>query len=396
MTSVESFHLIHRQAIQAHFRNEFELAINLYKQCLTLQPASASVRQHLGLLLIQNGHIELGNRLVDESKMLNVGGAVDSRVEHNLRAVRGAPEAKIATDLEFDDISARYQPFASNTVGDWRHRRMLEFASAFAISDASWLTIGDHYGHDARRLRFHGISNITVSSLSTVALEEAFRREEVEKFLSLNAEHISLSDDSFDYVVCKESLHHMPRPFLAIYEMLRIARKGIFFIEPSDPLIDWTPNAKGIPTSRECFRDSVVGSSVRYKTAAGETILEKYTDWWEDGPFNYVYTLSKREVKKIALGHGLPAYGTIDLNDFYHADWNNGPCIEGAQGFEDTKKQIRLYDQLCQNTGIPYNYVVGMLFKQTPSPGELQLLTALGANVEITRTRFLALQMKSE
>lgn len=49
-----------------------------------------------------------------------------------------------------------------------------------------------------------------------------------------NCESISLDSRSFDLVFCKEGLHHLARPVLGFYEMLRLSRKAVIFIEPYD------------------------------------------------------------------------------------------------------------------------------------------------------------------
>ena len=38
--------------------------------------------------------------------------------------------------------------------------------------------------------------------------------------------HSHFEDNSFDIVFTKESMHHWPRPYLGIYEMLRVAAKS--------------------------------------------------------------------------------------------------------------------------------------------------------------------------
>lgn len=45
-----------------------------------------------------------------------------------------------------------------------------------------------------------------------------------------------LQDDAFDYVLCKDSYHHMPRPMIALYQMLRVARRAVVLIEPPGPV----------------------------------------------------------------------------------------------------------------------------------------------------------------
>jgi len=77
-------------------------------------------------------------------------------------------------------------------------------------------------------LKKKGIFNLTASNLESSNLEADFKAKFVEKFLTINAEAIALESDFFNYLLCKEALHHMPRPMIAIYEMLRAARKGVF------------------------------------------------------------------------------------------------------------------------------------------------------------------------
>lgn len=49
-----------------------------------------------------------------------------------------------------------------------------------------------------------------------------------------NSEALPFADDDFDYAIVCDSLHHMARPYLGIYEMLRTAKNGICIIEPHD------------------------------------------------------------------------------------------------------------------------------------------------------------------
>ena len=52
-----------------------------------------------------------------------------------------------------------------------------------------------------------------------------------------NAENLSFEDKTIDFILCKESYHHFPRPMVALYEMLRVARNGVLLIEPNDAYI---------------------------------------------------------------------------------------------------------------------------------------------------------------
>jgi ubiquinone/menaquinone biosynthesis C-methylase UbiE len=158
-----------------------------------------------------------------------------------------------------------------STVNYWRHTRLLSpvLEVLHDLRDFNWLTIGDGAGTDAFRLLKGGFKNVTASDLTVALLKETRKRGYINKYSVVNAEKIDLPNDSFDFVLCKETLHHMSNPYQAIHECLRVAKFGVVLIEPQDPWIDPPVDSnKDIPGYEE------VG--------------------------NYVYTFSKREIQKIA------------------------------------------------------------------------------------------------
>lgn len=79
-----------------------------------------------------------------------------------------------------------------------------------------------------------GFSDVTISNMDTRTPPEAFapfawRLED--------AQHLALPDDSFDYVVEHNGLHHLYSPHLGLTEMYRVARKGVIFFESRDSLV---------------------------------------------------------------------------------------------------------------------------------------------------------------
>lgn len=66
-----------------------------------------------------------------------------------------------------------------------------------------------------------------------------------------NCENISFPSRSFDLVFCKEGLHHLSRPVQGLYEMLRICRKAVIFIEPWDSLASRILEVFGLTTYYE-------------------------------------------------------------------------------------------------------------------------------------------------
>lgn len=95
------------------------------------------------------------------------------------------------------------------------------------------------------RLGEKGFRNCCPTDISEYLLAEARRRGLITKYALENAERLSFADQSFDYVFCKESFHHFPRPYQALYEMLRVAREAVLLIEPNDPHIRNCADADG-------------------------------------------------------------------------------------------------------------------------------------------------------
>lgn len=69
--------------------------------------------------------------------------------------------------------------------------------------------------------------------------------------------------------------------------------------------------------------------------------------------FNYVYPFSKWEIRKIALGMGLPFYAIKCFNDWYEPGASSELISENGLDFDKTKGQIAYHDQLCNITGKP-------------------------------------------
>lgn len=77
--------------------------------------------------------------------------------------------------------------------------------------------------------------------LSSFALQGAKKRARRFEFslktIAGDAECLPFRSESFDFVFVHDGLHHLPQPEKAIKEMVRVARKGIFFTEPADAFV---------------------------------------------------------------------------------------------------------------------------------------------------------------
>lgn len=52
-----------------------------------------------------------------------------------------------------------------------------------------------------------------------------------------NCESLRQSARNYDLVLCKEGIHHLARPILGVYEMLRVTKDAVIIIEPAATLI---------------------------------------------------------------------------------------------------------------------------------------------------------------
>lgn len=234
-----------------------------------------------------------------------------------------------------------------NTLRDQALSEPMRIMAAHAGA-SSWLTVGDgRFGEDARQLAAMGAQDVTASDICDTALKRAHELGLLTKYSKENAEQLSFANGHFDYVLCRDSYHHMPRAPLALYEMLRVARQGVVLIEPQDPGID--PPMLFSDTERL---------------------------WFEAGG-NFVYSLSRRELLKMAHGLSLHSVALKNVNDYWKAEFGRAPAVEGEEPYETWKRRLARYDRLCREGKASPVYLFAILFKHPPAP---DLTSALEQN----------------
>ena len=200
-------------------------------------------------------------------------------------------------NLHFEHEARDYWPCAcivDDNDDTRRHHTMLDECLDLLVqpSIANCLSIGDSRARDAAYTKIKFKCHSTASDLNTSKLLQAVSDGFVDEVKDVDVEAIPYPDSSIDLVIAKETFHHWPRPFLGLYEMIRVAKKYVALIEPFDCL-------------------------------SGST-----TPYIEDGQFhdayeevgNYKYQLSLREVLKAAWAMGLPAVKAKGFNDPYQQD----------------------------------------------------------------------------
>lgn len=194
------------------------------------------------------------------------------------------------------ELPSRYT--RPDSVDNWRHTRMLELTKPICqvFPGSQWMTVGDgRYGSDAAYLHAHGV-NVIATSLTDERLRYAHEQGYIPAFQAENAEHISLPDNAVDFVLCKEAYHHFPRPPIALYEMLRVARIGVVLIEPLD-------NPMLLDGMKRLLKRVIRGDREMQFEPSG----------------NFLYRLNIRELGKLMTAMGGEDMAFKGINDFFHA-----------------------------------------------------------------------------
>ena len=259
-----------------------------------------------------------------------------------------------------DAISKWIEQKKKPTIGYFLHQRLFSLAVPLLEAQTTWLTIGDGYGFDANFLTENGCV-ATATDISDTFLALSRKVGLIENYSIENAEKLSFADASFDYVFCKEAFHHFPRPYQAVYEMLRVARKGIILIEPHDP-ISRMPLLLALRNVLDNFQTNLL-----------EKIWKNRYSFEEVG--NYVFKLSERECEKMAMGLHLPAVAFKGIqNNYYQPNTANEPANNSSKTFKKLRRKITFHTLLARLGVMPYQVLGAIIFKEMPSSQTLAKL----------------------
>ena len=254
---------------------------------------------------------------------------------------------------EGEDISVHYNP---GMLECWRSYRLLSCLDPLLteMRAAKWVTIGDgKWGKEAFYIQAAGV-DVVATDIDVSLLESAKKRGFIREYRKENAEKLSFADNSFDFILCKESLHHFPRPMLALYEMLRVARVGVVLIEPRD---------KEIPTN-------LMFSGIReYQNKMNALTGHKDPQFEPCG--NFIYGFSERELEKVALGIGLHTIAFRGLNDYYFDAPGSDLIADKSEKVIRTIREIELADALCENGVREPDYIASVIFCTDQIPKNL-------------------------
>ena len=245
--------------------------------------------------------------------------------------------------------------FDNTTADAWRNARGYEIADYLGgVPTDNWLTIGDgRFGLDAIRLKARGVANVLATNLDPTLLQVSLDQGRITDFRIENAERLSFADKTFDYAFCKESYHHFPRPMIALYEMLRVARKGIILVEPNDRI-----NSPG----------RMIVAALK-RMLGGPAKHMDQSNYEEDG--NYVYTISQREIEKVALGLDISQVAFKGLNDYYVVGVEFEPANAAkSRLYRKMRRMISLRDFLCRIGLDRPLFLMACIFHEPVSAGQ--------------------------
>jgi len=246
--------------------------------------------------------------------------------------------------------------FDTDTLDAWRHANMRAPLRPIIAADpaASWLTIGDgRFGTDGHFLLSAGAKNVHCTDISDTLLKVGFERKFITSFSAENAEQLSFKNESFDYVYCKESFHHFARPYAALYEMYRVAKKAVILTEPRDTSIDKEPF--------ELLKD-LAKTILGRKTRASHGF---------EPIGNYIYSVSEKELEKALMGLNGSTIATIGCNDAYQEGiefvsiQSKAPQDVALQ--KAIRTEIKRLDLLCKLRLKKSTLLSAVLFKTTPN-----------------------------
>ena len=176
---------------------------------------------------------------------------------------------------------------------------------------------------------------------STIAKEKGF----IDKFKAENAESLSARDESYDFVLCKESYHHFPRPAIALYEMLRVSMRAVVLIEPQE-------------TSRR-FLNYVKNVFKKFIRKNKSTLFE------ESG--NFLFRVNVREIEKMMTSLNYEVIAIRRFNDFYHPKLSHAEYSTLSIPTLMTKLAIIVQNLLCALKMLDYGLACVIVFKEVPS-----------------------------
>ncbi len=317
--------IINRHGEELYAQGDREGALAAFERALEINPNFALAHNNLAVLHFEAGHVLKPYNCV--KKAIRIGCSTPHIIFNAAEALK------------------RYN---SDDGLMWNHKRIMSFIDPLLLSfpNASWLTVGDaNWGSDAHYVLSKG-GKVLATDIRDALLAPAKQIGYIPDYKQENVECLSFADDEFDFVLCKEAFHHFTRPMLALYEMFRVAKRGVILIEPCD------------------FED-----------------MDIFRNFEPNG--DYVYTLSEREITKITIPLKLPivAFKPFNLCSIRPPDDYDEDPETRSLYLNEQKDKVTLEDSLCKSGEKSYRSLVSIIFKKTVDALVTDRLTEQGFRI---------------
>ena len=213
-----------------------------------------------------------------------------------MRETRHNKDQREQSNLTFSSGSRKHVTSvdpATRYIVTWRLREaMARLMSHGLIShDSTILTLCSGEGMEGSILCDLGFKNVTVSDISENGVQASLDRDSRLNAIVLNAQDVNLADGSYDVLIVQDGLHHLQSPVQGFTEMLRVASKGIIFLEPHVSLVG-----------------QIIG-----------------TQWEQNGSaINYVFRWNKSIVEQVASSY----LGPNSFHNLSFSFWHHNPFFE--------------------------------------------------------------------
>lgn len=183
------------------------------------------------------------------------------------------------------------EPYPKSLIGnfvDYYQLNKVISSLPFTIKGLKVLSINCGDGFEAEYLYKKG-ANVTVTDISPEAVKAAKRRCSKLKGKAADSENLPFKDSSFDLVLVRDGLHHLPHPFKGMSEMNRVSKFGFIMIEAQKSFITNILIKTGI--------------ALEYEVSG-----------------NYVYRFTRQEINNQMSKMGIKRYSIFTLW-CYHVDF---------------------------------------------------------------------------
>ena len=211
----------------------------------------------------------------------------------------------------FDILKIKSHPDFHNYLFDESINRYIDYRKAKDCSLGSVLAICSNY-REAESLSKFPFEKI---HLSGIGIPDQYFLNLIESdsrmtYTKVNAECTDIPSKSYELVLCKEGIHHLPRPILGFYEMLRITNNAVIIIEPSDTFLGRILEKIGLTHIYEINQENISESKNR------EGKLIRYRD-------NYVFRWTPKRFDELLKSYYLDSGYKIDITvGWLTSKWN--------------------------------------------------------------------------